>query len=328
MISHLRRGAFGAAACMLVSAPALGHAVLEPPDAQPNSTVKAAVRISHGCKGSPTTAVTVMLPEGAIGARPMAKPGWSIAVERGPYGRSYPVAHGAALAEGAKAITWSGNTLPDDQFDEFVFSVRMSDAFQPGATVYFPVVQSCETGATRWAEIPGPGQDPHALEAPAPGIRILPAAATSSAAAAPESPPGDIKAGTLTISRPWLRATPGGAKVAGGYLRIANTGPEPDRLLSASLPLATRGEVHEMSTEGGVMKMRALEGGLDIAPGQTVELKPGGYHLMFMDMKAGLKEGETVRGTLTFQKAGTVEVSFPVSGLGAREAPTSPHQHH
>jgi copper(I)-binding protein len=131
-----------------------------------------------------------------------------------------------------------------------------------------------------------------------------------------EAPPAPAKAGALQIEAPWLRATPGGAKVAAGYLRITNSGSEPDRLLSASMPLAGRGDVHEMSMQGGVMRMRPLAQGLAIEPGKSVELKPGGYHLMFLDMKGALKQGESVPVTLTFEKAGTVTVTFPVGAIG------------
>ena len=126
-----------------------------------------------------------------------------------------------------------------------------------------------------------------------------------------------FKAGTLVIEQPWARATPGGAKVAGGYLTIVNTGAEPDRLIGGAMPLAGRFEVHEMKVEDGVMKMREVRGGLEIGPGQKVELKPGGYHLMFMDLNAPLKQGETVKGQLRFEKAGTVDVEFKVEAVGA-----------
>jgi copper(I)-binding protein len=125
-----------------------------------------------------------------------------------------------------------------------------------------------------------------------------------------------IKAGALQIEAPWLRATPGGAKVGAGYLRITNTGNEPDRLISVSMPLAGRGEVHEMTMENGVMKMHGLGEGLTIEPGKSVGLKPGGYHLMFLDMKGALKQGDTEPVTLTFAKAGSVTVPFPVQGVG------------
>lgn len=135
-----------------------------------------------------------------------------------------------------------------------------------------------------------------------------------------------VRAGALAIEAPWIRATPGGAKVAGGYVRVTNTGTEPDRLVSASIPLAARGEVHEMATAGGVMTMREIEGGLPIPPGATVELRPGGLHLMFMDLRAPAREGETVAGTLVFEKAGAVQVAFRVGGIGAREAPGHAHR--
>ncbi len=131
------------------------------------------------------------------------------------------------------------------------------------------------------------------------------------------------KAPMLRIEAPWLRATPGGAKVAGGYLRVTNVGSEPERLGGARVPFATRVEVHEMSMQDGVMKMRPLAGGLDLPPGATVELKPGGYHLMFMDLKGGLKEGDSVPATLSFEKAGEVPVTFQVGGLGG--GPPQPH---
>jgi hypothetical protein len=135
-----------------------------------------------------------------------------------------------------------------------------------------------------------------------------------------------VRAGSLVIESPWARATPGGAKVAGGYMRVTNTGSEPDRLVAVSSDIAARGEVHEMSMQDGIAKMRALENGLEIKPGQTVELKPGGFHLMFVDLRHGLKEGETLRGTLTFEKAGPVAVTFKVGGIGAQSGPD--HAHH
>lgn len=134
-------------------------------------------------------------------------------------------------------------------------------------------------------------------------------------------------AGALRIEAPWTRATPGGAKVASGYVRITNTGQESERLIGASMPLSERANVHQMSTEGGVMKMRPLEGGLEIKPGETVELKPGGYHLMFMDLHGGLREGDTVKGTMVFERAGRVPVEFRVGGIGAGP-PGGEHTHH
>jgi periplasmic copper chaperone A len=135
------------------------------------------------------------------------------------------------------------------------------------------------------------------------------------------------KAGALVIEAPWARATPGGAKVGGAYLKITNTGTEPDHLIGGSLPAATSVEVHEMSMTDGVMKMRKLEKGLEIKPGQTVELKPGGYHVMFMGLRESLKQGQPLKGTLQFEKAGSVEVEYRVEPIGSQGTAKKGHQH-
>ena len=135
----------------------------------------------------------------------------------------------------------------------------------------------------------------------------------------------EYRLGDLLIDHPWSRATPGGAMVAGGFMQITNKGTTADRLIGGSFVESNLFEVHEMAMQNGVMRMRALEKGLEIAPGQTVELKPGGYHAMFIDLKRPLKEGDTVKGTLRFEKAGTVEVEFKVEARGA--APAG-HGHH
>ncbi|WP_024506905.1 copper chaperone PCu(A)C [Bradyrhizobium sp. ARR65] len=128
----------------------------------------------------------------------------------------------------------------------------------------------------------------------------------------------DVKAGDLVISQAWSRATPNGAKIGGGYLTIENKGSAPDRLVGGSSDVASSVQVHEMSMENGVMKMRPVEKGLAIDPGKTVKLAPGGYHLMMMDLKAPLKQGDKVPVTLEFEKAGKVTVSLEVEGVGAQ----------
>lgn len=128
----------------------------------------------------------------------------------------------------------------------------------------------------------------------------------------------EFKAGAIEIEHPWSRATPGGAPVAGGYLVLKNTGATADRLVSATGVFAGKAEIHEMSVKDGVMSMRPLPDGLPIPAGASIALKPGGYHIMFLDLKAPLKEGTKVDGTLTFEKAGTVAVQFAVEGIGAQ----------
>jgi copper(I)-binding protein len=126
----------------------------------------------------------------------------------------------------------------------------------------------------------------------------------------------EYKAGDLVIDHPWVRATPPGAATAGGYAKITNHGTEPDRLTGGSAKGIERVEVHQMTVENNVMKMRALDDGLEIGPGETVELKPGGNHLMMMGPKDQITEGSKIEGTLVFEKAGTVDVSFTVEPLG------------
>ena len=128
----------------------------------------------------------------------------------------------------------------------------------------------------------------------------------------------EVKAGDLVISQAWTRATPNGAKIGGGYLTIENKGSTPDRLIGGSADVAGSVQVHEMSMDGGVMKMRPLEKGLAIDPGKTVKLAPGGYHLMIMDLKSQLKQGDKVPVTLEFEKAGKVTLSLDVMGVGAQ----------
>jgi len=128
----------------------------------------------------------------------------------------------------------------------------------------------------------------------------------------------EIKAGDLVITQAWSRATPKGAKTGGAYLTIENKGTAPDTLLSGSADVAGSVQVHEMSMENGVMKMRPLEKGLAIEPGKTVKLAPGGYHLMLMDLKSPLKKGDKLPLTLEFEKAGKVQVSFDVQDVGAQ----------
>lgn len=130
----------------------------------------------------------------------------------------------------------------------------------------------------------------------------------------------EVKVGDLTLQHPWARATPPGAKVAGGFTVIVNAGAEADRLLGGSAPFADRVEVHEMAMENDVMRMRQLADGLEIPAGGTVELKPGSYHVMFMGLKEGLAEGERLKGTLVFEKAGTVEVEWAVESMSGKAA--------
>jgi copper(I)-binding protein len=145
----------------------------------------------------------------------------------------------------------------------------------------------------------------------------------------------EYKVGAITIAHPWSRATPPGAATGAGYLGLTNQGADADRLVEASSPVAAKVEVHQMSVEGGIMKMGAVEGGLEVPAGGSVALEPGGYHLMLTGLTRPLVEGERIPLKLVFDKAGPVEVELAVDKIGAK-APTAgapaaeagAHQHH
>lgn len=130
----------------------------------------------------------------------------------------------------------------------------------------------------------------------------------------------EYDAGPIHIEHPWTRATPPKAEIAGAYMRLENKGHAADRLLSAASPAADHAEIHRMDVKDGVMTMRPLAEGLDVPPGETVALAPGGLHIMLVGLARPLKEGERVPLTLTFAKAGTVTVELAVDAMGAKGA--------
>jgi copper(I)-binding protein len=131
----------------------------------------------------------------------------------------------------------------------------------------------------------------------------------------------EFTVGSLHIGHPWSRATPKGASVGAGYLVIENRGSVADRFISVSSSISERGEIHEMAVTDGVMRMRPLAKGVEIAPGMTAKFEPGGLHIMFPGLKRPLEKGERFKATLNLENAGSVEVEFVVEGMGGG------HQH-
>ena len=129
----------------------------------------------------------------------------------------------------------------------------------------------------------------------------------------------DYDVGSIHVTQPWARATPKGASAGAAYLTVTNNGAAPDRLSCAGSDAAAACQIHTMSMDNGVMKMRPVEGGIEIKPGETVTLKPGSDHLMLTSIKHALEAGKTVEATLQFEKAGTVKVEFAI--LAAPGAP-------
>lgn len=154
-------------------------------------------------------------------------------------------------------------------------------------------------------------------------VKIPAALAMASAllCAAPLSQAHEYKLGQLEIGHPYARATVPGQPAAGAYISIENKGSTPDRLIAVSSPVAKSGEIHTMAMEGNVMKMRELNGGLEVKPGQKIAMQPGnGYHIMLMGLSKPLQAGDKVPATLTFEKAGKVEVTFNVEDRNAPAA--------
>jgi copper(I)-binding protein len=135
----------------------------------------------------------------------------------------------------------------------------------------------------------------------------------------------DFKKDDLVISHPWTRATPEGATVGVGYLKITNNGKTADRLTGGTFDGAEKVEIHEMSMTGEKMTMRRLPDGITVKPGETVEFTPGSYHLMLRGLKKPIVQGPNIKGTLTFEKAGSVDVDYKVEAPGATTS--SDHMH-
>jgi copper(I)-binding protein len=144
---------------------------------------------------------------------------------------------------------------------------------------------------------------------------LIGAAALSFAAMAAHS--HDYKLGALTVGHPYARATGAGQTTGGGYMKLVNGGAA-DRLVSVSADVSKSVELHEMKMESDVMKMRQVDA-IALQAGQTVELKPGGYHLMFVGLKAPLKAGESFPMKLKFEKAGEVTVDVKIEAPGAMD---------
>ncbi|MFJ3047480.1 copper chaperone PCu(A)C [Herbaspirillum chlorophenolicum] len=148
-------------------------------------------------------------------------------------------------------------------------------------------------------------------------------------AAAPLSQAHEYKLGQLEIGHPYARATVPGQPAGGAYFSIENKGAASDKLVALSSPVAKSTEIHTMAMEGNLMKMREVDGGLEIKPGQKIAMQPGnGYHIMLMGLSKPLKAGDKVPLTLTFEKAGKVDVTLNVEDPAAGKDDMKGHMHH
>ncbi len=322
--THLLACAISLLPLCLATTLAQAHSSLDQTEAKAGSFYKATFRVPHGCDGKATTELKIELPEGFIGAQPQVKAGWSVETVKGDYAQPYKL-HGKDVTSGVRQVRFSGGNLPGDFYDEFTVVGQLAK-FDHDTTLSFPVTQVCGSDASvAWTEIAKDGQNPHDLAHPAPQLHVVAASGESQHGHMAEHAVQPIKPGDLTITAPSVRAMVPGAKVAGGFLTIANGGKEADKLVAVSTAGVKRVEIHEMSMQDNVMKMRKLDGGLALPAGETVTLKSGGYHLMFIQPEKPYKEGETVPVTLEFEKAGKVDVNFPVTPQSGKAGEHSGH---
>jgi copper(I)-binding protein len=225
-------------------------------------------------------------------------------------------------------VTWSGGSLPDEYFDQFVLSTFIAGELPPDTRIYFPVTQKCATGELRWSEVPAEDQDPHSLEHPAPGLALVGDAVKKQDKVAGAMA---VAGGAIEIGEPWTRPVNSAGGIGAGYAIITNNGTDSDVLVGASSDVADRVEVHETSIDDkGVASMKKL-GSVPLQSGQSVELKPGGKHIMFIGLKEPQKEGGVLKAKLKFKKAGDVDVEFAVKADGSKAAgghEGHEHMHH
>jgi periplasmic copper chaperone A len=177
MSIQVRKVSLPALAGMVVAAvlatPAGAHVILETKEATIGSRIRAVFVVPHGCGESDTVKLRVRIPEGVITVMPDAKEGWTIETKTGAYATTYDD-DGRKVSEGVQEVIWSGGRVPAKTREPFALGVTLTTALEPDKTLYFPVVQECETDIKRWIEIPAEGADPHSTKQPAPGIRLLP----------------------------------------------------------------------------------------------------------------------------------------------------------
>jgi uncharacterized protein YcnI len=161
-----------AAATLLAASPARAHITLKAKEAAIGAAYDAVFVVPHGCAGSATTRIRVQIPEGVIVVKPMPTAGWNVETVIGKYAAAYDY-QGSSVSEGAKEVVWSGGKLPDHTREEFAISTFLTGGLKPDTVLYFPTVQECEQGVSRWIDIPADPAHAHDSQWPAPGVKLL-----------------------------------------------------------------------------------------------------------------------------------------------------------
>ena len=275
-----------------LAATASAHVSLQQPVAESGGAYQAVLRIGHGCDSAATTAVSVRIPAGFDATRPLPKPGWSLSLQDG-------VATWTAAKDAA---------LPDGQRGEFTVAGNLTST--PGP-IWFKVLQTCGQASLDWSQLPASGTSTDGLKSPAALLQVLSARDYAQAQALPK------------VEGAWVRSSVPGQQGTGAFMKL--TAVQAMQLVGVSTPVAGTAEVHEMKMDGDVMRMRAVPK-LDLPAGRTVELKPGGYHVMLMDLKQPLKPGSTVPLTLVLRDAKGVESKLELK-VPVTAAPAGGHKH-
>lgn len=297
-------------ACLLLAAFSQhlqAHVVLSESQAQAGAYFKASLRVGHGCNGSATTGITVTVPAGFQGAKPQPKAGWDLLTRKAKLVQPY-TSHGKLITEDVVELRWTAaskeSALLDEHFDEFSFMSRLPDQAGP---VWMKVLQTCEVGQIDWSEVPSSGTSTKGLKSPAALLMIKSDSAAVTSAAG------------ITVNDAWVRPTVAGQKSTGAFMKL--TAKETAKLVSVSSPVAGVAEIHEMKMEKDIMKMASIPS-LSLPSGKTVELKPGGFHVMLMDLKSPITNNSKVPLILHFQDAKGVKSQMEISLEAGM-----PHQH-
>ncbi|MGO6678480.1 copper chaperone PCu(A)C [Rhizobium leguminosarum] len=314
---------FGLAALLSVTAlaSAEAHVTFLDREAKQESTILAALQVPHGCDGKATTEVRVKLPEGFVFAKPQPKAGWELEVIKGDYQKTYDN-HGDKVKTGAIEVRWKNGNLSDDFYDIFVIQGKVSGV-EADTSLAFPVTQMCGDTVAAWDQVAKEGGDAHGMKSPAPLLKVVAGedhghdhddmAGMDMSGMGGAAPAGEtVKAGDLEVSGGFAKAMLPGQPVGGGFFTVKNNGQADDRLVSVSSPAAGEVQIHEMVTKDNVMRMRQLKDGIAIGAGEMVKLEPGNLHLMFQKVKTPFKQGDTVPVTLTFEKAGKVDLVLQI----------------
>ena len=296
------------AICM-AAMPAFSHIVLESRSAPAGSAYKAVFQVGHGCQGSATTGISVQIPAGFQGAKPYSKAGWTLTTQSGKLPKPYD-SHGKQVSEDVTLVRWTAASkeaaLQDAHFDEFTLRGKLPETAGP---LWFKVLQTCESASLDWSEVPASGASAKGLKSPAALLEVTSAAQVAEVGTAGQP---------VQVKDAWVRTTVSGQQGTGAFMTvIAKTA---TRLVGVTSPMAGVAEVHEMKMQGDVMKMRTVPA-LDLPAGQSVQLKPGGYHVMLMDLKQPLPQGSTVPLTLLFKDAKGLESRVDLNVPVAASAP-------